>query len=209
MSATSRLCSEWKIWWMALSAMFSLHRPSPQAKCAASISSSYVPAGWCVKSADGVSSASGAGATGGVAGLLSLSCGDGSALCAMSVRNGVSKRSTLLGTGTGAARLPSTRPVLVTYCGSPRAGPGMNLPYGSVASIGTLVTSRSTSASPSSVRGLLLHCRPGSHARAAVRRPLVGQPGRQPTEHPAGRHRAVAELNAYSRRNTWCEGCEV
>ncbi len=34
-------------------------------------------------------SASGTGATGGVAGLLSVSTGLGSALCAMSVRNGV------------------------------------------------------------------------------------------------------------------------
>ena len=49
------------------------------------------------------------GATGGVAGLLSVSCGDGSALCAMSVRNGVSKCATFAGTGTGLARLPSTR----------------------------------------------------------------------------------------------------
>ena len=40
-------------------------RPSPQVKCASSISSSYVPAGWRAKSADGVSSASGVGATGG------------------------------------------------------------------------------------------------------------------------------------------------
>ena len=40
--------------------------------------------------------------TGGVAGLWSVSCGLGSALCAMSVRNGVSKCRTFAGTGTGA-----------------------------------------------------------------------------------------------------------
>ena len=52
-----------------------------------------------------------------------MSVQPGSALCAMSVRNGVSKYRTFAGTGTGVARLPSTRPVLVTYCGSPRSGP--------------------------------------------------------------------------------------
>ena len=40
MSSISRLCSVWKTWWIADSAMFSLHRPSPQTKCAFSISSS-------------------------------------------------------------------------------------------------------------------------------------------------------------------------
>ena len=83
-----------------------------------------MPAGWLAKSADAVVSASGVGATGGVAGLWSVSCGAGSALWAMSVRNGVSKCVTLAGTGTGLARLPSTRPVSVTYCGSPLAGRG-------------------------------------------------------------------------------------
>ena len=34
MSSTSRSCSEWKIWWIAVSAMFSLTRPSPAQKCA-------------------------------------------------------------------------------------------------------------------------------------------------------------------------------
>src|SRR4029078_4008984 len=68
----------------------------------------------------------------------------GSALCAMSVRNGVSKCKNVARTGTGVARLPSTRPVFVTYCGRPRAGPGMNLPYGSAAIIGMLVESVST-----------------------------------------------------------------
>src|SRR3954449_4900259 len=139
---------------MVDSAMFSLQRPSPQAKCAFSISSSYVPAGWFAKSADGVLSASGTGATGGVAGLLSVSCGDGSALCAMSPTNGVSKCTTFAGTGTGLAVLPSTSVTtpaafLVTYCGSPRAGPGRYLPYGSVASIGMLSRSMSASLRPS------------------------------------------------------------
>ena len=40
MSLINRSCSEWKTWWMVESAMFSLQRPSPQAKCASSISSS-------------------------------------------------------------------------------------------------------------------------------------------------------------------------
>ena len=105
-----------------------------------------MPAGWLAKSADGVLSASGTGMTGEPP--VWLGCGDGSALCAMSVRNGVSKCSTLTGTGTGMAMLPSTRPVVVTYCGSP-FGPGLNLPYGSTASIGMFVTSVSTSARPS------------------------------------------------------------
>ena len=67
----------------------------------------------------------------------------GPALCAMSLRNAVSMRTVLLGlsalvVGTGAARLPSMAPSsavpglrsgpTVTYCGSPRSGPGMNLP---------------------------------------------------------------------------------
>ena len=67
----------------------------------------------------------------------------------MSVRNGVSKCRTLAGTGTGRGELPSTRPVVVTYCGRPRAGPGMNLPYGSAQIIGMLVTSLSVSSRPS------------------------------------------------------------
>ena len=40
MSSTSRSCSEWKIWWIVVSAMFSLTRPSPAAKCVSSSSSS-------------------------------------------------------------------------------------------------------------------------------------------------------------------------
>ena len=87
-----------------------------------------MPAGWLAKSAEAVVSESGVGATGGVPGLWSVSTGLGSALCAMSVRNGVSKYSTFAGTGTGAAVSPSTSPVLVTYWGSPRSGPGRNLP---------------------------------------------------------------------------------
>ena len=109
MSATRRACSEWKIWWMVVRPMLSLQRPSPQLKCAFSISSSYVPRGWLAKSADAVVSRSGVGKTGGVAGLLSLSCADGSALCAMSVRNGVSKYRPSARTGTGAAVSPSPR----------------------------------------------------------------------------------------------------
>ena len=38
MSSTSRSCSEWKIWWIAVRPMFSLSRPSPERKCASSIS---------------------------------------------------------------------------------------------------------------------------------------------------------------------------
>src|SRR4051794_1764395 len=135
--STSRSCSEWKIWWIVVSAMFSLTRPSPAQKWASSISSSYVPGGWWAKSAEATVSASGMSTTGGVAGLLSVSTGLGSALCAMSVRNGVSKCSASSGTGTGLTVSPSTRtssavlgrpsgPV-VTYWGSPWSGPGMNL----------------------------------------------------------------------------------
>ena len=42
MLATSRLCSEWKMWCTVLSPMFSFARPSPPVKWAPSISSSYV-----------------------------------------------------------------------------------------------------------------------------------------------------------------------
>ena len=68
----------------------------------------------------------------------------------MSLRNAVSMRRTSAGAGTGVARLPSTRPLCVTYCGRP-LGPGMKLPYGSAAIIGMLLTSRSTNCRPSLV----------------------------------------------------------
>jgi hypothetical protein len=181
MSPIRRSCSEWKTWWIVVSAMFSLTRPSPAQKCASSISSSY--------------------ATGGVAGLWSVSTGDGSALCAMSVRNGVSKCSTSAGTATGAAVSPSTRPVRVTYCGRPRAGPGMNLPYGSAAIIGMLVTSASTSRSPSSVAAWAL-------TEAQVAMPVAAGPGSPPSRRPVETGRP-AVLFSYSRRKTWCEACEV
>ena len=45
-SSTRRSCSWWKTWWIVESAMFSLHRPSPQVKWSLSISSSYVPGAW-------------------------------------------------------------------------------------------------------------------------------------------------------------------
>src|SRR3954454_4710084 len=116
MSVTNRLCSEWKTWGIVVSAMFSLQRPSPQAACALSSSLSYVPAACSKKLVWPVVSVSATGGTGGVAGLLSVSWGDGSALCAMSVRNGASKWTTFGGTGTGpvqpvlVAREHSTRP---------------------------------------------------------------------------------------------------
>src|SRR3954452_12977193 len=136
--------------------MFSLTRPSPAQKCALSSSSSYVPLGCARKSCDGVLSGSGLRQPAGTPADVQGPTVPGSALCEMSVRNGVSKCTTFDGTGTGLAVLPSTRPVFVTYCGSPRAGPGMNLPYGSAAIIGTFVTSVSLSSRPSFVAACCL-----------------------------------------------------
>ena len=77
----------------------------------------------------------------------------------------------------------------VTYCGRPRAGPGMNLPYGSAAIIGMLVTSLSTSSRPSFCCGLDLDCLPGADARAPVGRVQVGLAGVEPAQQLAGRDR--------------------
>ena len=117
-----------------VSAMFSLQRPSPTDEVRVEHLVVVVPAGCWARPRR--RSASGFG-TGGVAGLLS---GPRSGRRCARCRSGTACRSaaTLAGTGTGLARLPSTRPVAVTYCGRPRAGPGMKLPYGSAASIGTL-----------------------------------------------------------------------
>src|SRR4051794_5192701 len=138
----------------------------------------------------------------------------------MSVANGVSKYTTSLGTGTGLAVSPSTSTSsvvpalpsgpLVTYCGSPRSGPGMNLPYGSTASIGTFVTSRSTSLSPST-------CSAWSLSDAQVAMPVVpsGAVGyvppaaRPPSSLPVATGLPLVVSLTYSRRNTWCDGCEV
>src|SRR5215218_93049 len=180
--------------------MFSLTRPSPAQKCASSISSSYVPAGWLAKSADAVSSSSGLGAVGGVDGLWSRSAGLGSALCAMSVRKGVSKWSASAGTGTGLARSPSTSPLLVTYCGRP-FGPGMNLPYGSAAIIGMFVTSASTSLRPSSLAAWYLTV-------AHVAMPLCSSPAGPPSSLPVETG-TPSPFISYSRRKTWCEEWDV
>jgi hypothetical protein len=40
MSSIRRSCSEWKTWWIVVSAMFSFARPSPAQKCVSSSSSS-------------------------------------------------------------------------------------------------------------------------------------------------------------------------
>ena len=62
MSPTSRSCSEWNTWWMAVSAMFSLHATVTARRSARRASRRRrCPAGWCAKSADGVVSASGVG----------------------------------------------------------------------------------------------------------------------------------------------------
>ena len=95
--------------------------------------------------------------TGGVAGLWSVSCGLGRR-CAR-CRSGTACRSAgrSPAPGPGLARLPSTSGrSVVTYCGRPRAGPGMNLPYGSVASIGMFETSLSDSCRPSIVAACFL-----------------------------------------------------
>src|SRR6185436_19039933 len=106
----------------------------------------------------------------------------------------------------GLVVLPSTRPLLVTYCGSPRAGPGMKLPYGSAATIGTFVTSLSTSSSPSMVLASFLTSdqrgMPGSWSGAAPT-------GFVPSNRLPVETGLPAELCTYSRRNTWCDGCEV
>ena len=90
---------------------------------------------------------------------------------------------TFAGTATGLARLPSTRPVAVTYCGRPRSGPGMNLPYGSAAIIGMLVTSVSSSCRPSFSAACFLT---DAHVPMPSGRPATGsRSGR-----PAGRRAA-------------------
>ena len=151
-------------------------------------------------------SASGCSGTGGVARLLSSSKVPGAALCAMSTRKPslqlapaaqVTTCLAFAGTGTGLARLPSTRPVSVTYCGSPRAGPGMNLPYGSTAIIGMFTTSWSTSFRPSLAAASCL-------TSAHVAMPPSAEPSSLPVE--TGR---FAAFSAYWRRNTCSEGCEV
>src|SRR3954462_11164221 len=119
----------------------------------------------------------------------------------MSVRNGVSKCFTFAGTGTGAAVLPSTSPVAVTYCGSPRAGPGRNFPYGSAAIIGTFVTSVSASWSPSTSAACFL-------TDAHVAMPLAPLPAGPPSSMPVETG-LPALLLTYSRRNTWCDECDV
>ena len=75
--------------------------------------------------------------------------------------------------------------------------PGMKLPYASVASSGTSKMSRSVSWMPS-MRGLGLDLAPvGDAAVGAV-------------DQPAGGERSCRrQSNSYSRRNTWCEACEV
>src|SRR4029077_6646403 len=100
----------------------------------------------------------------------------GSALCATSVRNGVSKCNTFAGSGTGAPKLPSTRPVAVTYCGRPRAGPGMNLPYGSAASIGMFVTSISRNCRPSVPAACALTLAHDACAPASAPTPSISLP---------------------------------
>ncbi len=178
--------------------MFSFTRPSPAMKCMPSISSSYVPAGWLAKSVDAVVSASGRGATGGVAGLWSVSCRVGSALCAMSVRNGVSKCSVSAGTATGFARSPSTRPDLVTYCGQAAGRAGDELPvrvgedhrHVEHVGVGELEAEQVGRPAPWSRPRWAARRR----RRSSIRPVLTGWP---------------VPSSAYSRRKTWWDACDV
>ena len=105
--------------------MFSLQRPSPQVKCAFSISSSYVPAGWCAKSADG--GVVGVGRRRDrrgrrvVVGVLRRS-GRRCARC----RSGTACRSAARSPGPapGWRGCPRRGRSSVTYCGRPRARAG-------------------------------------------------------------------------------------
>src|SRR4051794_41928630 len=106
--------------------MFSLQRPSPQAKCASSISSSYVPGAWLAKSAEAVWSASAVGQTGGGPGVWAGSWGDGAAVWGVSGREGGAKERTSGGTGPGGGGAPPTRPLFLADRGGP-GGPGGEL----------------------------------------------------------------------------------
>src|SRR4029079_10629552 len=118
----------------------------------------------------------------------------GVALWAMSLRNAVSMCKTSTGARTGAARLPSTNPVAVTYCGRPW-GPGVKLPYGSDAIIGMLLTSRSTNCKPSLVAACFLII-------AHVARPPSADDRILPVDS------GTPVVESYSRRKIWCDACD-
>ena len=85
----------------------------------------------------------------------------------------------------------------------------MNLPYGSVAIIGTLSTSLSTSSRPSFSAACFLtaaHVPMPSCPSGELR--YVWPAGRPPSSLPVETGR-LAELSTYSRRKTWCAACEV
>ena len=139
MSSTSRSCSEWKTWWIGGQADVLVD--------AAVAGEEVRVQHLVVVRAGGLVGEVGRGDVVGVrlgASAAWPDCGRGpaglgSALCAMSVRNGVSKCRAFAGTGTGLARLPSTRPVVGHVLRQAACGPGMNLPYGSAAIIGMFV----------------------------------------------------------------------
>ncbi|MCY1286340.1 hypothetical protein D9M70_353090 [compost metagenome] len=127
---------------------------------------------------------------------------NGLALWAMSSRNAWLVRTTLAGTSTPsppfAAGLPSIGLLMsaVTICGNPFS-PGMNLPYWSVISSGRLTTSLSRSWIPS------------KSAAWALTSAQVGNPPSAPSSIRPVATGSPFAFSSYSRRNTWCDACEV
>ena len=200
----SRLCSEWNTWWTAVRPMFSLPRPSPVMKCG--VEQLVVVFGVAVarvaKADFGVAVGDLANRHGGVGdvvqeGVSGADCQVGHLGKTIGVACVIRSDLNQCQRGAGCARSQRLRRPAMTTCGKPRRGIRNEVP---------VWIGRQQRQVADMIVGQV-------DAEDIARLSLDLAPGRQPAvgavEQRAGCIWLAVAPSTYSRRNTWCDGCEV